>query len=138
MGLLMARNRVIEWLADPLVGLRFRLRRSLSSHDFIPLVSGSKACRKFCCVACLYLSGDYRDLTRCPVGQPAVHVVGDAARQRTSEPVSARDLAGVLSAHSSPLSASPVPVGLITTFTAEMVAGGRRDGGDVDLLPTVL
>jgi hypothetical protein len=31
-----------------------------------------------------------------------------------------------------------VPVGLITTFTTEMVAGGGRMGGDADLLAAVL
>ncbi len=67
--------------------------------DFYPLVRDSKSVENSACGFCVHLSGDHRDLQCCQVSQPAVHVVGDVARQRAGEPVPARDPAGMLSAH---------------------------------------
>ena len=61
-GLLMARSRVVEWLADPLVGLGFPSPKIAFIPIFILWFGIESLSRISARGLCLYLSGDYRDL----------------------------------------------------------------------------
>ena len=128
LGLLMARNRAIEWLADPLVALGFPSPKIAFIPIFI-LWFGIESLSKVLLVAfaCIF-----------PV------IIGSYSAARA---VSKLFIWSALSLGSSRLSLFlhvilpacyprifttfriAVPVGLITTFTAEMVAGGGGMGG---------
>ena len=128
LGLLMARNRAIEWLADPLVALGFPSPKIAFIPIFI-LWFGIESPSKILLVAfaCIF-----------PV------IIGTYSAARA---VSKLFIWSALSLGSSRLSLFlhvilpacyprifttfriAAPVGLITTFTAEMVAGGGGMGG---------
>jgi ABC-type nitrate/sulfonate/bicarbonate transport system permease component len=128
LGLLMARNRAIEWLAEPLVALGFPSPKIAFIPIFI-LWFGIESLSKVLLVAfaCIF---------------PVIIGAYSAARA-----VSKLFIWSALSLGSSRLSLFlhvilpacyprifttfriAVPVGLITTFTAEMVAGGGGMGG---------
>jgi ABC-type nitrate/sulfonate/bicarbonate transport system permease component len=128
LGLLMARSRAIEWLADPLVALGFPSPKIAFIPIFI-LWFGIESLSKVLLVAfaCIF-----------PV------IIGTYSAARA---VSRLFIWSALSLGSSRLSLFlhvilpacyprifttfriAVPVGLITTFTAEMVAGGGGMGG---------
>jgi ABC-type nitrate/sulfonate/bicarbonate transport system permease component len=128
LGLLMARHRAIEWLADPLVALGFPSPKIAFIPIFI-LWFGIESLSKVLLVAfaCIF-----------PV------IIGTYSAARA---VSKLFIWSALSLGSSRLSLFlhvilpacyprifttfriAIPVGLITTFTAEMVAGGGGMGG---------
>ncbi len=127
LGLLMARNRTIEWLVDPLVALGFPSPKIAFIPIFI-LWFGIESLSKILLVtfACIF-----------PV------IIGTYSAARA---VSRQFVWSALSLGSNPFSVFlhvilpacyprifttfriVVPVGLITTFTAEMVAGGGGMG----------
>ena len=127
LGLLMARNRAIEWLVDPLVALGFPSPKIAFIPIFI-LWFGIESLSKILLVtfACIF-----------PV------IIGTYSAARA---VSRQFVWSALSLGSNPFSVFlhvilpacyprifttfriVVPVGLITTFTAEMVAGGGGMG----------
>jgi ABC-type nitrate/sulfonate/bicarbonate transport system permease component len=128
LGLLMARNRAVEWLADPLVALGFPSPKIAFLPIFI-LWFGIESLSKILLVAfaCIFpvIIGTYsaaRAVSRLFVwsavslgsGRSSVflHVILPASYPRIFTTFRIA-----------------VPVGLITTFTAEMVAGGGGMGG---------
>lgn len=128
LGLLMARNRAVEWLADPLVALGFPSPKIAFLPIFI-LWFGIESLSKILLVAfaCIFpvIIGTYsaaRAVSRLFVwsalslgsGRSSVflHVILPACYPRIFTTFRIA-----------------VPVGLITTFTAEMVAGGGGMGG---------
>ena len=127
LGLLMARNRVIDWLADPLVGLGFPSPKIAFIPIFI-LWFGIESLSKILLVAfaCIFpvIIGTYsaaRSVNRLFMwsamslgsGRASLflHVILPACYPRIFTTFRIA-----------------VPVGLITTFTAEMVAGGGGMG----------
>jgi ABC-type nitrate/sulfonate/bicarbonate transport system permease component len=128
LGLLMARNRAIEWLADPLVALGFPSPKIAFLPIFI-LWFGIESLSKILLVAfaCIFpvIIGTYsaaRAVSRLFVWSALslgsgrlslfLHVILPACYPRIFTTFRIA-----------------VPVGLITTFTAEMVAGGGGMGG---------
>lgn len=127
LGLLMARNRIVEWLADPLVALGFPSPKIAFIPIFI-LWFGIESLSKILLVAfaCIFpvIIGTYsaaRSVSRLflwsamSLGSNRIslflHVVLPACYPRIFTTFRIA-----------------VPVGLITTFTAEMVAGGGGMG----------
>src|SRR5689334_10732483 len=127
LGLLMARNRAVEWLADPLVALGFPAPKIAFIPIFV-LWFGIESLSKILLVAfaCVFpvIIGTYsaaRSVSRLFLwsamslgsgrGSLFLHVILPACYPRIFTTFRIA-----------------VPVGLITTFTAEMVAGGGGMG----------
>jgi ABC-type nitrate/sulfonate/bicarbonate transport system permease component len=81
LGLLMARNRAIEWLADPLVALGFPSPKIAFLPIFLHLVvRDRKPFEDFACRLCLHIPGHHRHLQCRPRRKQAVCLVGPLAR----------------------------------------------------------
>jgi ABC-type nitrate/sulfonate/bicarbonate transport system permease component len=126
-GLLMARNRVVEWLADPLVGLGFPSPKIAFIPIFI-LWFGIESLSKVLLVAfaCIF-----------PVIIGTFNAARSVNRLFMWSAMSLGSGRASLFLHVILPACYPrifttfriaVPVGLITTFTAEMVAGGGGMG----------
>ena len=136
LGLLMARNRAIEWLADPLVALGFPSPKIAFIPIFILWFGIESLSEGLACRICLHIPRHHRDLQCCPRREQAIYLVGPLARQQPSKFVSACDPSGLLSTHFHNLP------NCRTSRSHHHVHGGdgrrrRRHGRDLDLLTAV-